>query len=153
MSQKTYKLLINIIQNQRDEAANILKTSQKKLKEAEDKAQQLEEFRREYQESFKNALQNGLDIASMNNYQKFIERLGETIRIQNDYIKLYHAQCEKDKKSWEAIQIKLRTYEKLVDREKQREALIMMRKERKAEDEFQAARQAQQKAEDEHEWD
>jgi flagellar FliJ protein len=151
MSKKTYLLLIRMIQHQRDEAANLLKASQKKVAEAEAGLEQLKIFRIEYQESFTNALQNGLDIASMKNYQLFIKNLDQSIEQQHVYIKTCEEQFARDKKVWEAAQIKLRTYEKLVEREKEREAMRLMRRERKMEDEFHTSRQAQTRKEDEHE--
>ena len=148
MSLKTYKLMIGMLQKQSDEVAETMRKSQQDLNQARERLDQLEGFQEEYQEKFKSTLKSGLDIASMRNYQVFMDRLGESIKFQLDHVALCEERFSQAKKAWEVVRIKMQTYEKLVEREQLKELTKLSRRERKMEDELQATRQMQNKTED-----
>lgn len=102
----------------------------------EDKLQQLHGFEVEYQQRLAQAMQQGLGIAAMRDFQIFLKKIEGAIRQQQTEITQARTRWEAGQSAWLEARRKLKTYEVLQHRHQQALAVIDGRLEQREQDEY-----------------
>ncbi len=127
--------LLDLSQEQLDEAAKRLHALKARWQEAEDKLRQLQGFRAEYQERFRQAGEGGMSVTAWRDYQLFLGKLDHAVEQQQQDVALRMAEWERGKQDWLVERRKLKAYQTLESRHIQRESAKESRREQKVQDE------------------
>lgn len=109
----------------------------------EDKLKQLQGFQVEYQQRLGAAMQQGLDMAAMRDYQIFLRKIDVAIKQQVIEVARAKSQWENGQTAWLEARRKLKTYEVLSRRHQQAQNIIDSRLEQREQDEYARRRDAQ----------
>ncbi|MEW6313680.1 MAG: flagellar export protein FliJ [Pseudomonadota bacterium] len=123
--------LLDLSQNRTDAAAKKLSSLKVRWQEAEDKLNQLEQYRAEYQERLRLALQRGIGAAEWRDFQAFLSKLELAIRQQAEESQRCKRAWENGQKDWLSESGKFKAFDTLAQRhhevESKREAQIEQR--------------------------
>lgn len=136
MGQSKYLFLIKQAADRQAAAAERMRQAQAKLQDAIGRQEQLENFRSEYRGRLTSGGMQGMSIAQWQDFQKFLGRLDEAVRIQQGDVEFAKQRFIMERQAWRNEHKKLKAYEKLHERELEREQLAQARREQKATDEF-----------------
>ena len=138
MSQQTLNTLIDLAKEARDKAAQLLASERINSHQIIEQLKLLEAYRREYGEQLQQVAAQGIDLASLQNYQAFLASLDRAV----DQARLGLA--EQDRKishcqqNWQQKQKRLSSYDLLQARRNAQEARQEQRREMRRNDEFSA---------------
>jgi len=136
MAQSKYLLLIKLTQDKQEAAAERMRQAQAKLVDAMNRQQQLEGFRDEYRQRLTSGGMKGMSIGQWQDFQKFLGRLDEAVRIQAGDVEFAKQRFIMERQAWRNEYKKLKAYEKLLEREQAEEKVREARREQKMTDEF-----------------
>jgi len=136
MAQSKYTFLIKLAEDKQAAAAERMRQAQGKVLDAMNRQEQLENFRNEYRERLTTGGMKGMSIAQWQDFQKFLGRLDEAVRIQQGDTEFAKQRFIMERQAWRNEHKKLKAYEKLLEREREREQLVQARREQKMTDEF-----------------
>lgn len=140
--------VLDLMQNRSDEATQHLARLIASERDAQSKLRMLEEYRDDYSERFRKAMQGGLRQPEWRNYQEFLQRLDEAINQQLQAVRQQQSQTASGQAEWRQQRKRLQAFDALYERHRSSEAKLEGRQEQKAQDEL-AARRKHDKDDDE----
>lgn len=132
--------VLDLMQNRTDEATQALARLLATERDAQSKLRMLEQYRDDYTERFRKAVQNGLGQPEWRNYQDFLHRLDEVITEQSQAVLRQQAHTAAGQAAWKQQRTRLQAFDALFERHRASEAKLEVRQEQKAQDEFAARR-------------
>lgn len=117
--------LRNLAKQKNDTATRRLGQLNQQQQSAQSKLDTLQQFRKDYQDKFREAVRNGMDQHDLNNFQDFINRLDEAITQQRGVIEQMQRSVQHGREELTATQRSLKSFDTLaqrhLDAEKQQE--------------------------------
>ena len=132
--------VLDLMQNRSDEATQRLARLIASERDAQGKLRMLEEYRDDYSERFRKAVQGGLRQPEWRNYQEFLKRLDEAIDQQFQAVRQQQSQTASGQADWQQQRTRLQAFDALFERHRASEAKLEGRQEQKAQDEWAARR-------------
>ena len=131
-----FNLLIDLAKKESDEAARKLGELNRKSRDIDEKLVLLFRYRQEYQSRFDASTREGMSKSVWDNYQNFMLKLDEAIelqqQLQTDFAKIVDA----GRIEYQHRLKKLKSFETLAQRHREREEVIAERREQKETDDF-----------------
>jgi len=137
--------LLHITRQKNEAAIQNLGKLNRQHQSAQVKLETLQQFRRDYQEKFQNAAQNGLAPVDLRNFQDFIYRLDQAIAQQNNVIINSGMSVNTGQLALKEAKRKMQSFDTLAKRHHHEEQKIEAKIEQKMQDEH-AGRFAANKA-------
>lgn len=134
--------LLELMQTRADEATRRLGQLIAAEQSAKSRLQLLEQYREEYNQRFREAVQNGLSPQAWQNYQDFIARIDEAIRQQGNVVSGAERHTAAGQAHWRQQNTKLKAIDTLSQRHHSAEVRAEGRREQKLQDEFSSRRYA-----------
>lgn len=131
----TMQKLAELAQQKNDAAVKRLGQLNQHQQAQEAKLNSLQQFRKEYQVRFQQAVESGLDQFSLNNFHGFILRLDEAIAQQNAAHKQACSLTEAGRLDLQQAQRKLKSFDTLVKRHQENERKLAEKRELRQQDE------------------
>jgi flagellar FliJ protein len=132
------KTLIDLAQDDVDEAARQLGRAQRERTDVEAQLTALIRYRDEYHASFAASAQSGMQAGNWRNFQAFIDTLDAAIDQQRRLLAMATSRVEAVKPEWQRQKQKLGSYEVLQARGEAAEAMVVARREQRDADEHAA---------------
>ncbi|MDD4910888.1 MAG: flagellar export protein FliJ [Sideroxydans sp.] len=143
--------LLDLAQHQNEAATKKLGQLNQQHQSAQDKLQALQQFRHDYQDKFTEAAQNGMEPASLRNFQDFIDRLDQAIQQQQKVIANAQNSVQTGRHELMGATRKMRSFDTLAQRHVETEKIQEVRIEQRTQDEqtgrFAAMHSAEKKKE------
>jgi flagellar FliJ protein len=136
MAESKYALLLRLAQEKLDAAAERMRRAQAQQNVARGKLGQLSEFLSEYQQRLKNGGVRGMGIGQWRDFQQFLLRLQEAVQTQQGEVDRTIQRYLLERQLWQNERRQLKAFEKLIERERERERIVQTRREQKMTDEF-----------------
>ncbi|OHX18997.1 flagellar export protein FliJ [Chromobacterium sphagni] len=143
-----YQLLIHLADERQQAAAERMSLAQSRLNESQARLEQLDAFRNEYRQRLLGGGGKGMSIIQYQDFQRFLSRLDEAMLQQQLDLDRSTQRFVMERQAWQMEYKKFKAYEKLLQREQEREAQTEARRQQKQTDEF-ATRQFWDRTHDE----
>ena len=146
--------LVHLAKQKNDAAIKNLGKLNQQQQSAEAKLATLQQFRRDYQEKFQEAVRNGMSPTDLRNFQDFIYRLDQAIQQQQNVTELTSHSVNNGRIELKDAQRKMQSFDTLAQRHIEVERKLEAKFEQKNQDEYSgrfAARNAAEKINDESE--
>lgn len=130
--------LIELATEELDDAQRTLGQAQQACTEAENQTQSLIQYRDEYRSRLTSSAQAGLSGANWRNFQTFIDTLDAAIDQQRRVLAAARHKLEQAHVVWAEKRRKLTSYDALAERVRQREQIVVARREQRESDEYAA---------------
>lgn len=131
-------MLIDLATQERDNATTKLGELRTTQRECEQQLDALLAYRDEYQRRFDAAMAAGMNMASMQNYQRFVASLDKAIEQQRGVVSSSENQVEEGKHNWQSKQRRLNSFDTLALRRHEIAARREAKREQNQTDEFAA---------------
>ncbi|OBU88031.1 flagellar export protein FliJ [Chromobacterium subtsugae] len=131
-----YQLLIHLAEERQQAAAERMSLAQNRLSEARARLEQLDAFREEYRHRLVGGGGKGMSIVQYQDFHRFLSRLDEAMIQQQQDLDRCTQRFVMERQAWQMEYKKLKAYEKLLQREQEREAREEARRQQKQTDEF-----------------
>ncbi len=128
--------LLNLMLERNDEASRRLGQLIAAEQNEKKRLELLENYRKEYAESFLNASLNGISPALMMNYRHFLNRIDEAIAAQHQAVQRSEKNTQEGKKEWQTQHTKMKALDTLKTRFEEKSAHLENKREQKILDEF-----------------
>lgn len=112
------------------------------------KLEMLQDYRAEYAERFRAAVQNGVDVQTLRNYGAFMARIDEAIDIQRKLLEQSQQRTAAGKQAWVAQRNRVKAFDTLHERHLEREQQHFNKLEQRASDEHTTSRLARRETAD-----
>lgn len=130
--------LIELAQNNADQAAKQLQQLNGTRRDAEQQLNMLKTYRQDYAERLQKATEDGISASNYHNFRQFIATLDEAISQQNKILVQIGVKLESGRKSWYDEKRRLNSYATLLSRHAQQRTIRDNRKEQRDNDEISA---------------
>lgn len=127
--------LVDLAHQKNEAATRKLGKLNQQQQNAQAKLAALQQYRREYQQQFQQAAQQGMSPMDMQNFQRFIERLDQAIRQQQDEIERARVSVQHGRKELLDSTRKMRSFDTLAQRHADNEKKIENKIEQRQSDE------------------
>ena len=138
MSKSSLDTLIELASDARNEAAQLLASERNNSQLAAAQLSALEGYRNEYMMQLQTVMDEGLDLATLQNYQAFLASLEKAISQARDGLKYQEQKVVNCQQNWQQEQRKLSSYDMLRLRRKEQLRQQERRQESRANDEISA---------------
>lgn len=132
--------LIDAAQQRVDNAARTLADAVNRHTAAQQQLDMLTTYRAEYQAALGTHSQSGVSITRLNNHRQFIDKLDTAIGQQQEAVHQAQLQVGHHQREWQAQHRKLKSFDTLANRERQRESARHAQQEQRLLDEQAAQR-------------
>nr|WP_280637411.1 flagellar export protein FliJ [Chromobacterium subtsugae] len=129
-------MLIHLAEERQQAAAERMSLAQNRLNEARARLEQLDAFREEYRQRLVGGGGKGMSIVQYQDFHRFLSRLDEAMIQQQQDLDRCTQRFVMERQAWQMEYKKLKAYEKLLQREQEREAREEARRQQKQTDEF-----------------
>ncbi|QEL55872.1 flagellar export protein FliJ [Chromobacterium paludis] len=136
MAESKYQLLIKLADEKQQAAAERMSLAQNALNQARMRLEQLDNFREEYRQRLMAGGSQGMSVIQYQDFCRFLLRLDEAMVQQKQDVDRCTQRFVLERQAWQLEYKKLKAYEKLLQREREREALQEAKREQKRSDEF-----------------
>ncbi|POZ60480.1 flagellar export protein FliJ [Chromobacterium alticapitis] len=136
MAESKYQLLIKLADERQQAAAERMSLAQNALNQARMRLEQLDGFREEYRQRLVVSGGKGISVIQYQDFRRFLLRLDEAMAQQKQDVERCMQRFVLERQAWQHEYKKLKAYEKLLQRELEREALLESKREQKRTDEF-----------------
>lgn len=133
-----FDLLIRLATDRLDAAAERMRKAQAAQQQAENTLLQVKGFIQDYQQRMLQQGQAGTSVAQWADFRLFMQKLDDALQQQQREVDRAMQRFLMEKQAWLQQRKQLKSYEVLLEREKDRHALKQRRQEQKALDEFAA---------------
>ncbi|GGY11031.1 flagellar export protein FliJ [Paludibacterium paludis] len=140
MSESKYVLLIRLSAEKADAAAERMRRAQANLANAQNKLSQLNAFLAEYRQRLCDGGMEGMSIARWQDWRLFLARLDEAVVVQQRDVDRATQHFVLERHAWQEARKRLKAFEKLLERENEKQRAATARREQKTTDEFAARR-------------
>jgi len=138
MSTSALDTLIDLTKDALDEAGRTLASNRRSQQQAQAQAQTLSQYRHEYGQRLQQAMQAGIDPASLQNYRAFLASLDQAIERATQTLAAQQRKVDNSQQLWQEQRRKLNSYDTLVERRAQTAQVIQQRVEQRHSDEISA---------------
>lgn len=128
--------LIELAEGDRDSAARLLGQLRNTHQQNRSQLEMLIEYRNDYRARLDSAMQNGLTMASLQNYQRFLASLDRAIEHQRGQLDNSQGRVQRGVTQWQKQQQKVNSYDVLLHRRRQEAEQRVNRLEQRQNDEF-----------------
>lgn len=134
---KTFPLqpLVNLAQQKNDAAAKKLGQLNQQQQTAENKLEALQQFRKDYQVKFQDAVKQGIAPEDLRNFQDFINRLDEAIVQQRQAIEKVKVSVQHGRDEFKDTTRKMKSFDTLAQRHFEAEKKLEAKSEQRLQDE------------------
>ncbi|UXY14588.1 flagellar export protein FliJ [Chitiniphilus purpureus] len=136
MAEFRFHFLLQLAQDEREEAARAMQAAQAAVQSAKHKLEQVETFRDEYRGRLMASGQGGMTVVQWRDYQQFLAKLDAAASAQQAEIVRLEALYLQHKEVWLACEKKVKAFEALKVRHEQDELRRESKREQKLIDEF-----------------
>ncbi|MBX9348951.1 flagellar export protein FliJ [Chromobacterium piscinae] len=136
MAASKYQLLIHLADERQQAAAERMGMAQSRLAESRSRLDQLDAFREEYRQRLVSGGGQGISIIQYQDFRRFLSRLDEAMIQQQQDVDRCAQRFVMERQAWQMEYKKFKAYEKLLQREREREAQKEARLQQKQTDEF-----------------
>ncbi|QOR39215.1 flagellar export protein FliJ [Billgrantia diversa] len=133
-------MLSDLARDARDQAGQLLAGERQNERQVASQLESLNRYRLEYAERLQQAMREGIDPASMHNYQQFLASLDTALQRARQALDAQQQRVQQSQQQWQQEQKRLSAYDTLVSRrdvERQRQE---ERREQRINDEMSAGR-------------
>jgi flagellar FliJ protein len=113
--------LLDLSRNDLDQATSELGRLIAHEQEGSRKLEMLQDYRSEYQARFRDAARSGLGVEALRNYGAFMTRIDEAIEVQRALLDQSQRRTAAGKQAWADQHNRVKAYDTLHDRHRQRE--------------------------------
>ncbi|MFC0267305.1 flagellar export protein FliJ [Kushneria aurantia] len=128
--------LIELAEGDRDSAAKLLGELRSARQKENSQLELLLQYREDYRSRFEAAMQRGITIAAMQNYQRFLASLDNAIKHQRNQLNHSDGRVQRGEDNWRQQQKKVNSYDALRSRRHQEANKRARRLEQQQNDEF-----------------
>ncbi|BCA90315.1 MAG: flagellar export protein FliJ [Halomonas sp.] len=146
MSHNQLDMLTDLARDARDQAGKLLAQERQNQQQTEAQLQSLNRYRVEYAERLQHAMRDGIDPATMYNYQQFLASLDAALVRARQALTAQQKRVQQSQQHWQQEQRKLSSYDTLASRRLLEEHRRQARYEQKAADDFVTSRVARQQS-------
>ncbi|XKE45449.1 flagellar export protein FliJ [Halomonas organivorans] len=136
MSRSALDNLTELAREARDKAGQKLAGERQNAAQIVAQLESLQRYRREYAQQLQAALRQGIDPASMHNYQRFLASLDEALERARQALAEQRQRVERSQRQWQQEQRRLTSYDTLAERRAQAHRRAEQRREQRATDEL-----------------
>ena len=144
MSTSQLEMLTGLAKSARDQAGKVLAQERQTELQTTAQLQSLLSYRAEYAERLQKAMREGIDPATMYNYQQFLASLDAALSRARQALASQQASVQKSQQNWQQEQRKLSSYDTLASRRLLEEHRRSERQEQKTNDDLVTSRAARQ---------
>ncbi|MGY2460628.1 flagellar export protein FliJ [Vreelandella sulfidaeris] len=144
MSTSQLAMLTGLAKDARDQAGKVLAQERQTEQQTTAQLQSLLSYRAEYAERLQKAMRDGIDPATMYNYQQFLASLDAALSRARQALAAQQASVQQSQKNWQQEQRKLSSYDTLASRRLLEEHRRSERHEQKTNDDLVTSRLARQ---------
>ncbi|MFI8749741.1 flagellar export protein FliJ [Vreelandella lionensis] len=146
MSHNQLDMLTDLARDARDQAGKLLAQERQTQQQTEAQLQSLNRYRVEYAERLQHAMREGIDPATMYNYQQFLASLDAALVRARQALTAQQKRVQQSQQHWQQEQRKLSSYDTLASRRLLEEHRRQARYEQKSTDDFVNSRVARQQS-------
>lgn len=128
--------LLDLAREKREEAARVLNAATAAWQQAQNKQSQLEGFRKDYEQRLTQAGGNGISVQQWRDFQAFLTKLDMAVAQQAAEVTRRANIRTEAQAGWMAEERKVKSFETLATRHRQREEAKESKREQKQMDEF-----------------
>lgn len=150
MSTSQLAMLTDLARDARDQAGKVLAQERQSEQQTTAQLQSLLSYRAEYAERLQKAMHDGIDPATMYNYQQFLASLDAALNRARQALAAQHASVQQSQKNWQQEQRKLSSYDTLATRRRLEEHRRSERHEQKTNDDQVTSRLARKQNDTPH---
>jgi len=115
-SNKPLDTLIDLARDSRDQAGQALAGEQRNAQQVAEQLSALSGYRQEYADKLNAAMRDGIDPATMRNYQQFLSSLDEALERARRAVAAQEQRVDRTRQHWQQEQRKLSSYDTLAER-------------------------------------
>ncbi|MDI5922802.1 flagellar export protein FliJ [Halomonas sp. LR5S13] len=108
--------LVELARDARDQAGQSLAGEQRTSSQVSQQLESLHRYRQEYAEKLNAAMRDGIDPATMRNYQQFLASLDDALVRARQAVAAQQERVEKTRQHWQQQQQRLSSYDTLAER-------------------------------------
>lgn len=127
--------LLHLAQQKNDAATRKLGQLNQQHQSAQGKLDMLQQFRKDYQDKFQEAVRNGMDHNELRNFQDFINRLDEAITQQRAVIEQAQRSVQSGRSELSEAKRRMKSFDTLAERHVEAEKKLETKAEQKIQDE------------------
>ena len=146
MSHNQLDMLTDLARDARDQAGKLLAQERQTQQQTEAQLQSLNRYRVEYAERLQHAMRDGIDPATMYNYQQFLASLDAALVRARQALAAQQKRVQQSQQHWQQEQRKLSSYDTLASRRLLEEHRRQARHEQKTTDDLVTSRLARQQS-------
>lgn len=150
MSTSQLDMLTRLAQEARDQAGQSLAKERQTEQQASSQLAALTQYRAEYAERLQTAMREGIDPATMYNYQQFLASLDTALSRARQALLEQQQRVQQRQQTWQQEQRRLSSYDTLATRRQREEHQRLARHEQKSNDELVNGRIARQRHDGAH---
>lgn len=130
------KALVGLAEDRSEEAARALARLKQVWQLAETKLEQLKGYLEEYRQRLQQQTQSGFSIAQWRDYQAFIAKLENAIKLQTEEVERCRLRWELGQREWQEREREVKAYQTLQTRHEEAERKQEERQDQRLQDEF-----------------
>ncbi|WP_299261701.1 flagellar export protein FliJ [uncultured Kushneria sp.] len=130
------EMLIELAEGDRDAAAKLLGQLRSAHQQSHTQLEMLSDYRNDYLRRFEQAMQRGLTMASIQNYQRFLSSLDRAIEHQRQQVDQQQGRITRGMTNWQQQQKRVNSYDVLISRRRQEAEHRMNKLEQRQSDEY-----------------
>ncbi len=139
-------MLSDLARDARDQAGQLLAGERQNERQVAAQLESLNRYRLEYAERLQQAMREGIDPASMHNYQQFLASLDAALLRARQALDAQQQRVEQSQQHWQQEQKRLSAFDTLVSRRDAERLRQEARREQRISDEMAAGRLLRQRA-------
>ncbi|MCE8019877.1 flagellar export protein FliJ [Halomonas sp. MCCC 1A11036] len=139
-------MLSDLARDARDQAGQLLAGERQSERQAASQLEALNHYRLEYAERLQQAMREGIDPASMHNYQQFLSSLDAALQRAHQALDAQRQRVAQSQQQWQQEQQRLSAFDTLVSRRDAERRRLEARREQRINDEMTAGRLLRQRA-------
>lgn len=133
-------MLSDLARDARDQAGQLLAGERQSERQVASQLESLNRYRLEYAERLQQAMREGIDPASMHNYQQFLASLDTALQRARQALDAQQQRVQQSQQQWQQEQKKLSAYDTLMSRRDVERQRQQERREQRISDEMAAGR-------------
>ncbi|MCG6656248.1 flagellar export protein FliJ [Halomonas campisalis] len=139
-------MLSDLARDARDQAGQLLAGERQNEQQVAAQLESLSRYRLEYAQRLQNAMRDGIDPASMHNYQQFLASLDAALDRARQALNDQRKRVQQSQQQWQQEQQRLSAYDTLTSRRHAEQQREQGRREQRIDDEMAAGRLLRQRA-------
>src|SRR5262245_22165616 len=124
-----------LVEDNERRVAQSLAAFERRVAESEAKLQELERYRREYEQQFAQRAGQGLGVIELRDYQAFLARLADAIKQQHGLVQRARAERDAERLRWQDAARRAKAIDHVVDQWQAEERRAVDRREQRDSDE------------------